>query len=659
MAKIEDLINQIGEPRLRTELAAEVKKLKAQKKFGLVFEEHLPETVRLPGFPVRPGELVARKGAPGNDLWLVRSVNGRTAKCVRPDATYTEEQRDYSVKDLVVVKRFGEPIYPVLLLVDRVNRGGPERPWHSLINADNFHALQLLLYCYEGQVDIIYIDPPYNTGARDWKYNNDYVDQSDSWRHSKWLSMMKKRLLLAKRLLKSDGALIVTIDDNEASNLGLLLDSLFKNKERATVIIKYNPSGTTRNGFSRCHEYAYYILNLDQEIEKKPAPSDIRDQNLRRHGNGANRHDSRTMFYPIYVNKESLKIIGAGDVPPDDFHPHAQSYAEDDQYVIWPIDNNNKEKRWYYSRDRVHNRGSEELSCKWVKNRLHVYFHTDNLGEQKYKSVWAGEEYDAGAYGGTLVRNIVGKEFPFPKSLYAVHDCLNAIIRSKPNALVLDFFAGSGTTLHATCLLNAEDKGQRRCIIVTNNEVDEKVAKQLMKSGYFPGDPEFENCGISEAVTWPRCKFVINGKRDDGTDLSGEYLNGREMKEGFNENMEYFKLDFVNPDAVSMGQAFEAILPILWMKAGCLGTRETSRGSKPWFIPKNSPYAVLTKEQQFPAFRKQLKEREDISHVFFVTDSEENFRTMSNALGLKVETFQLYKSYLENFRINTKLPGLL
>jgi len=659
MAKIEDLIEQITEPRLRTEIASEIKKLKAQKKFGLVFEEHLPETVRLPGYPVQPGELVSEKGTSGSDLWLVKSANSRTARCIRPEGTYTAEQKDFSIKDLVVVKRFGEPIYPVMIPLDRINRGGSDKPWHTLINADNFHALQLLLYCYEGQVDVINIDPPYNTGARDWKYNNDYVDKTDSWRHSKWLSMMKKRLLLSKRLLKPDGVLIITIDDNEACSLGILLEELFKDKDRATVTIKYNPAGTARNGFSRCHEYAYYILNPGQEIEKRPAPSDIRDQNLRRHGNGANRQDSPSMFYPIYVDKASLKVIGAGDVPEDQFHPAAQTHEEDNYYVVWPIDDKNKEKRWYYGRERVRTRGHEELTCKWRKGRLHVYFHTDNQSEQKYQSIWTGSEYDAGAHGGTLVRNIIGKEFPFPKSLYAVRDCLAAIVRNKPNALILDFFSGSGTTLHATCLLNAEFGGSRRCILVTNNEVGEPNTKKLLHDGHFPGDPEFEKHGIAESVTWPRCKFAINGKRDDSTDLTGEYLNGREMKEGFQENMEYYKLDFVDPNAVSMGQAFESILPILWMKAGCIGMRESSRGSKPWFIPKNSPFAVLIKEQHFPAFRKELKERKDITHVFFVTDSEENFRAMSNALGLKVETVQLYKSYLDNFRINTRVPGLL
>lgn len=227
MAKIEDLIAQIPDERLRKALAGEVKVLKKTKKFGLVFEEHLPETVRLPDLPVRAGELVALKREPGSHLWRVKNIHRSTATCekaVEGGPLAKQIGKEFPVAELVVVRSFGDPIYPALVPVDRVQRGGADKPWHMLINADNFHALQLLLYAYEGKVDVIYIDPPYNTGARDWKYNNDYVDKTDSWRHSKWLSMMKKRLLLAKRLLKRAGVLIVTIDEHEVHHLGVLLE---------------------------------------------------------------------------------------------------------------------------------------------------------------------------------------------------------------------------------------------------------------------------------------------------------------------------------------------------------------------------------------------------------------------------------------------------
>jgi len=211
MAKIEDLIARVADERLREALAAEVRELKKSKRFGLVFEEHLPESVRLPHVPIRKGCHVTRKTESGNRILEVVEVKGKTAKCRVEGGKYLDgDFEDVPVADLIVVKHFGEPIFPTLTPVDRIARGGSDKPWHVLINADNFHALQLLLYTHERQVDVIYIDPPYNTGARDWKYNNDFVDQNDSFRHSKWLSMMKKRLVLAKRLLKpGTGVLIV------------------------------------------------------------------------------------------------------------------------------------------------------------------------------------------------------------------------------------------------------------------------------------------------------------------------------------------------------------------------------------------------------------------------------------------------------------------
>jgi hypothetical protein len=145
--------------------------------------------------------------------------------------------KDFPLDELVLVVSFGEPIYPVLTPIDRVQRGGPNKPWHILINADNYHALQLLLYSHERRIDLIYIDPPYNTGARDWKYNNDYVDTSDVWRHSKWLSMMKKRLRLAKRLLRPDGVLICAVDDYEVHHLISLLEEVFAGFVIETLVV--------------------------------------------------------------------------------------------------------------------------------------------------------------------------------------------------------------------------------------------------------------------------------------------------------------------------------------------------------------------------------------------------------------------------------------
>lgn len=174
MAKIEDLVAQIPDASLRQAIATEVRELKKNKKFGLVFEEHLPETVRVPNVPITEGELVAQRSTAGNDLWRVTKIRKRVAALERAGESHPsdkEESIELPLDELVVVRRFGDPIYPALVPVDRVAQGGNEKPWHMLINSDNFHALQVLLYCYERSVDAIYIDPPYNSGARDWKYN--------------------------------------------------------------------------------------------------------------------------------------------------------------------------------------------------------------------------------------------------------------------------------------------------------------------------------------------------------------------------------------------------------------------------------------------------------------------------------------------------------
>jgi len=254
-----------------------------------------------------------------------------------------------------------------------------------------------------------------------------------------------------------------------------------------------------------------------------------------------------------------------------------------------------------------------------------------------------------------MLREILGPTtFTYPKSPYAVRDTLQTILARKMDALVLDFFAGSATTYQAVAMLNNADGGHRRAILVTNNELDEARANSLSKKCVFQGDEEFEQWGVAERIAWPRCKFITTGTRDDGTTLDGEDLDGHKLSNGFLENIEYFRLDFLDPDEVARGESFKAIIPILWMVAGCRGEREDSKGSTPWFIPKNSPYGVLIQEKQFRTFREKLGEREDIEWVFLITDSEENFGQMRRTLGRKYRCMQLYKSYLENFRINTQ-----
>ena len=275
MAAINDLIAQIQDAELRNKIEQEVNRMNKQKKFGLVFEEHLPECTPLYEMPVNCGSNVALKSGNINDIYRVIAINNEKALCIKED-----EKAEWNIADLVVVAKFGEPVYPYLKQIDSVCNAPDSDLWHTLIEADNYHALQLLEYLYAGKVDCIYIDPPYNTGAKDWKYNNDYVDGNDSYRHSKWLSMMQKRLKLAKRLLNpKDSVLIVTIDEKEYLHLGCLLEELFPEARMQMITSRINKKASTRVGqFARCDEYIFLLQFGNMNIQKsKNSMLDVTD----------------------------------------------------------------------------------------------------------------------------------------------------------------------------------------------------------------------------------------------------------------------------------------------------------------------------------------------------------------------------------------------
>ena len=335
LSAIHDLIAQISDPRLRERLSAEWANAAKEKKFGLVFEDHLPELLPLHGVKPRKGDLVCRRFngqiSALKDVWQIKSIHAGVATCVKPsnEAHPSEPTRaaaepvQFPVDELLVVREFGEPIFPALVPVDAVANGPLDAPWHTLIEADNYHALQLLDYLYAGQVDCIYIDPPYNTGARDWKYNNDYVDGNDGWRHSKWLAFMEKRLKLAKRLLKPDtGVLIVTIDEHEVHHLGMLLEREFPEAYRQMATIVITARGVAKQGLARVEEYAHYVylgsasavptpddfLNSDTSTKKKTPWA-----SLLRRGTNAAPFNRPGLVYPILLNPETGEILGVGE----------------------------------------------------------------------------------------------------------------------------------------------------------------------------------------------------------------------------------------------------------------------------------------------------------------------------------------------------------
>jgi adenine-specific DNA-methyltransferase len=791
----------------------------------------------LPLYKVRPrrGDLVCKRGGPLTDLWQVRRISDGFAICVKPkfdvgtakapsEKDSAAEKFKLPVADLLVVRQFGEPIFPSLVPVDAVQNGPTDAPWHTLIEADNYHALQLLDYLYAGLVDCIYIDPPYNTGARDWKYNNDYVDGNDSWRHSKWLAFMEKRLKLAKRLLKPDtGVLIVTIDEHEVHHLGMLLEAVFPEAYRQLVTIVINQKGVAQGRLSRAEEYALYCFNpgvilaahdddlLSPDRSEAKRFQTPRWERLLRGGTNSRREDRPGLFFSITVDPALRKIVSIGDPLPLDQQPDLRNTGS--RQIAWPLRTDGALGNWRVSpptlrdllaRGYVKLGGFDEARGTWTvlylgqkaqrqieAGVIEIVSRDKTTGEvtvgytkaqqRSIKTVWHRATHDAGNYGSSLLRSVLGggSKFSFPKSLYATRDAVAAVVRDRPQALVVDFFAGSGTTLNAVNLLNATDGGKRRCILVTNNEVSGEEADNLRARGLQPGDAEWEAMGICRSVTWPRSKFTIRGQRDDGTPLPGDYLTGktvekekprtftqigfvdsatldttakkkqvlalidglpqtlvkdpcsfivseehkasilfdataaaewlaaleeqghitdfyivtpvkkifdglkaqvndllgpllvnedekRPMSAGFEANLAYFKLEFLDKDRVALKRAFREILPLLWLKAGAVGARPELRAvankgnrEQPVFIPDGANFAVLLDEGRLAKLLQGLRGRTGLSHVFIVTDADESFKAMAaevvetlGAANPGIRVVQLYRDYLVNFMIN-------
>ena len=681
MARLDDLVGRVREDALRAELVDALRDLRRRKRFGLVFEEHIPETTSLASFPVDAGDVVADRRAPGGDnLYRVVSVTKRGQATVEPLGGGARVR--VRARDLLVVKRFGEPVYPGLTPLERVERGDPSRARHVLIEAENFHALQLLVYTHTGEVDCIYIDPPYNTGARDWKYNNAYVDEVDTWRHSKWLSFMEKRLRLAKRLLRADGVLICTIDEHEVHHLGMLLEQVFPEYTAHMVTIVHNPKGTYKKNLSRVDEYAFFVCptNGPEVLSQLPAElfaqtstptamtqvaeaeAETEDLYLRRRGQESGyRRQRPNQFYAILVDEDAERVVGVGPaLGPDEPYEVTRNGSV---VTVYPLDTRDHERVWRYSRESMQDYidageivvtgRSPRTGQGWVLNH-----RVSRKAVKRVKTVWWEKRHDAGAHGSDLLTAYLGDSalFPFPKSVYAVRDCLDAVVRSRPDALIVDFFAGSGTTLHATCLLNARDGGGRRCIMITNNEVDEVTARRLNGRGHFLGDAAYEHHGIFERVAVPRCRAVLTGRRPDGTPVPGEHVwaDRRSYAEGFDENLEVFRMEYLDPDSVDLGRQFEAIEPLLWMAAGGRGARHGHVGNATWLVADDSPYAVLFDEARFPAFRDQMEKRDDVTNAWLVTDSEEAFAEMRGDLPPRLRTSMLYREYLSSFRVNTE-----
>lgn len=704
MSRLTELLRQArkADKQLGDDLEKEFAALMKRRTFGLVFEQHQPEAVELPGRAVRRGDKVRVLPPRGEvkqgdqRLWRVEQIErtdgGRVAHLLELDAEEPESQV-VIVDDLVVVAEFNDRIYPGLVETGRVERGG-DKPFHTVINAENYHALEMLTYTHRGKVDAIYIDPPYNTGAKDWKYNNNYVEGDDDYRHSKWLAFMERRLEVARELLNpEDSVLIVTIDEKEVNRLGLLLDQVFPEGRKQQVASVISSQASVRDGsFARCDEAIYFVMFGDAAAAQ--TDDDMLNEGLSstksqlwfqyvRTGSGNLRADRKGMFFPIFAHVTSGAIHSIGEAIPLD-QDKSSVVAPEGTVAVWPETSDGREGRWRTGPEVARRRAEAGLlrlarsprrTNGWsvmsvnsgTEDRIAkgevVIDRKDETGAASLrevsggslrnpKTVWNKTSHNAGWHGSKLLAGLLpGRKFPFPKSLYAVEDALRFFVKDKPHATVLDFFSGSGTTAHAVMRLNRQDGGRRQCISVTNNEVSADEQRGLRKHGLRPGDVEWESLGICDYITKPRIRAAITGQTPEDQPIKGDYKFTDEfpMAEGFEANAVFFTLTYEAPLSVRHNRAFERITPMLWMRAGSQGRIIEDLGEDGWDVAET--YAVLENLDQAGDFVARVAEEESVRTAFIVTDDDSAFQMVCRDLPSQVLPVRLYESYSQNFQL--------
>ena len=338
-----------------------------------------------------------------------------------------------------------------------------------LVHSENYQALNTLKLKFKNRIQTIYIDPPYNADTSEIFYVNTY-------KHSSFASMIDNRIDISKEFLTKDFVYYVAIDEVEQKLLGYVLDRIFSENKTVCVTVMHNRRGQQGKNFSAVHEYVYVTFPDDKnKFIGDRVFDDIDHRILRDSGTESFRTDARNCFYPIIVKYG--QIIGFGDVPIDEFHPSGvNEHQPDGSILVWPIDSNNQERKWRYARQSVESiiadlEVVETRGSKKKEGSIQIYF---NKATGTQKTVWESERFDASEYGTKILQDLfstsISKEFKYPKSLYLVKECIGASLPLTENGLVLDYFAGSGTTGHAVMNLNHVDGGKRKYILVEMGE---------------------------------------------------------------------------------------------------------------------------------------------------------------------------------------------
>ena len=688
---LNDAIRRVRDlnPALAATIEREVNALRDSRTFGLVFERHLPESVRLVGYPIKRGVQVAlRHGPKGREhvAWKVLRLEGtgdtRVAYLLRPGLNgeaAVKEPEPVAVKDLVVVREFGEPVFPGLKRVGEPIRrdARPDAPNHLVINGENFHALQLLKMTHRKKVDLIYLDPPYNTGGKSsWLYNDDYVDRTDTSMSSKWLSFMARRLEVARELLKDTGVIMVSIGDDEQHRLRMLMDQTFGvkncvavltvemsttsgpktvNAQQGTIVknsefvliyrrsaafdsVPHTPlvdgvEGWAPNYTFWLHEDGRLGSLSEALLVQEDVRADIeRFGWLTKAGFSLTRMDELLTVSPntrAFVERnvariartDRLPVSCKGQNPPTGRYIHFEAESRD--YILTRLPSGTEVQVIPLS-----------MNYRWSDDHKPRYGRTVLRGD-----LWKGFFKDM-----ARVDQEGGVQFNNGKKPIRLIKQLVRWANNAPDTVVVDFFGGSGTTAHAVMSMNAEDGGKRQSIVVTNNEVGIDVAKSLRKAGRWPGDPEWEARGVFESVTIPRVSTVATGLRVDGTRFDNAVPS----------NVDFYRLTYLDPDRVSGAREFEAIAPLLWMMAGSPADMIATEPEEGFAV--TSAYAVLSDTDATEDFLKAIvAQPQPPALVFVVTDSPSEFEYISGLLPDASKPVRLYEEYLRNFLVNVEV----
>lgn len=649
-------LNEVTDEALRARLKAEFDR--TTKKFGLVFERHSPEGIRLPQSEVRRGRTVIREA--DGTFHKVRAISGNAVTLADEHGNVIEDM----LSNVTAARQFGEVVFPGLNTVGSVRTGNAEDPAHVVINGENFHALEMLAYTHPESVDLIYIDPPYNTGNKTWQYNDHYVAEQDSFRHSKWLSFMERRLTLAKKLLNPTGVIIVAIGDEEQHRLRMLMDQIFGDRNFISNAVwqggRKNDSQYVSNGA----DYMLIYANNEQMLssagvrwrERKPGIDEALENAQRIWRDTAGDHAEATRKWRAWMKTFKSSGVATDSVTRftsldaegrpirTDRNLSSASGSTGFYDIIHPVTKKavtRPDRGWFCAETRMRQMiadGSVVFGVDHTTQPKGIIW-LDEMDSQVAESVFTRDRNPAGRY----LADILGdRRFPFPKDMDVVSRWIR--LAAPKDAVILDFFGGSGTTAEAVIRLNAEDQGTRQCILVTNNELSAKDDAALRKAGHGPGSEEYEAQGVFHNVTKPRVETVVTGVRQDGSVYS----------DGLPANVEFLELAYLEESRVHAALEYERLAPLFWLKSGAVGpVVQRTAHSRAYEWNEESSMAVLFDAGKAAELAEVLATKSNqVKHVFIITDSPEQGDLAGEAFGDESTVEPIYGSYLDAFQIN-------